>query len=120
DLTMLVIKRGDRYGIRLRDKNSAFRREFRGLHWYPVKESARVNARWVAANGKLVIPNILGQKDEEVCPGYAVFVWGGHEQRLYPTEVDGKLFLVFRDLTSGKDTYPVGRFLIADLPRDGL
>src|SRR5215475_7527522 len=27
DLTMFVIKRGDRYGIRLRDRNSAFRRD---------------------------------------------------------------------------------------------
>src|SRR5262249_13630569 len=37
DFTMFAIKRGDRYGIRLRDRNSAFRREFSGLHWYPVK-----------------------------------------------------------------------------------
>src|SRR5512140_1447198 len=39
NLTMQVIKRGDRYGIRLRDKNSSYRREFKGLGWFPVDEA---------------------------------------------------------------------------------
>jgi uncharacterized protein len=26
---------------------------------------------------------------------------------------------VFRDLTAGKETYPAGRFLYADMPRNG-
>ena len=47
------------------------------------------------------------------------FVWAGQEQRLYPTEEDGRLFFVFRDLTAGKETYPAGRFLYSDMPRDG-
>jgi uncharacterized protein (DUF1684 family) len=119
DLTMFPIKRGDRYGIRLKDKNSSFRREFTGLHWYPVKESARVTARFVATPEKLTIPNILGQKEEETCPGYAVFQWQGRELRLYPTEEDGRLFYVFRDLTTGHETYPAGRFLYSDMPLDG-
>jgi uncharacterized protein len=119
DLTLFIIKRGDRYGIRLRDKNSSFRREFSTLHWYPVKESARITARFVAAREKITIPNILGQKEEETSPGYAVFQWAGQEQRLYPTEEDGRLFFVFRDLTAGKETYSAGRFLYSDMPRDG-
>jgi uncharacterized protein len=119
DLTLFVIKRGDRYGIRLRDKNSSFRREFSTLRWFPVKESARITARFVATREKITIPNILGQKEEETSPGYAVFQWAGNEQRLYPTEEDGQLFFVFRDLTAGKETYPAGRFLYADTPRDG-
>jgi uncharacterized protein len=119
DLTMFVIKRGDRYGARLRDKNSSFRREFTALHWYPVKESARITARFVATREKITIPNILGQKEEETSPGYAVFEWAGHEQRLYPTQEDNQLFFVFRDLTAGKETYAAGRFLYADMPRNG-
>jgi uncharacterized protein (DUF1684 family) len=120
DLTMFVINRGDRYGIRLRDKNSLFRREFSGLHWYPVKASARVKARWIATRENIAIPNILGQTEVEASPGCAVFLWEGHEQRLYPTEEDGRLFFVFRDLTAGAETYPAGRFLYADMPHDGF
>src|SRR5690348_10476269 len=83
DLTLFAIKRGDRYGIRLRDKNSSFRRSFSNLHWYPVKPAARITARFVATPGKIAIPNILGQTEEEIGPGYAVFQWEGKEQRLY-------------------------------------
>ena len=78
-----------------------------------------MTARWVAAAGKIVIPNILGQRDEENSPGYAVFQWDGREQRLYPTEEEGRLFFVFRDLTTGKETYPAGRMFYADMPHDG-
>jgi uncharacterized protein (DUF1684 family) len=79
-----------------------------------------VTARFVATPGKITIPNILGQKEEETSPGYAAFRWDGQEIKLYPTEEDGRLFFVFRDLTTGKETYPAGRFLYADMPRDGL
>ena len=47
-LTLFPIERGNRYAIRLRDKNSSFRRDFRGLHWFPIKESARITARFIA------------------------------------------------------------------------
>jgi uncharacterized protein len=42
--------------------------------------------------------------------------------RLYPIlEEPGarQLFFIFRDLTTGKDTYGAGRFLYTDLPKDG-
>src|ERR1051325_8152345 len=98
NLTMFPIKRGDRYGIRLRDKNSAFRREFTGLHWFPIQQSARVTAEWVNEPKKMGIPNILGQTEDEKSPGYARFHWAGHELRLRPIEEDGQLFFIFRDL----------------------
>lgn len=119
DLTMFPIQRGERYGIRLRDKNSTFRREFTGLHWFPIHQSARVTAAWVNEPAGMRIPNILGQTDDEKSPGYAKFQWAGHELRLRPIEEDGRLFFIFRDLTSGKETYPAGRFLYADMPAGG-
>jgi uncharacterized protein len=119
NLTLFPIQRGDRMGIRLKDKNSSFRREFTSLHWYPVKESARVTARFVSAPGRLTIPNILGQKQDETCPGYAEFEWEGRTLRLYPTQEDDRLFFVFRDQTAGGETYGAGRFLYADLPQNG-
>jgi uncharacterized protein (DUF1684 family) len=41
DLTMFVIGRGERYGIRLRDKNSEARRTFTGRAWFPVRTPIR-------------------------------------------------------------------------------
>src|SRR6516162_5103590 len=41
-LTMFVIQRGNRYGIRLKDKNSATLKMFPGLKYFPVQEQYRV------------------------------------------------------------------------------
>src|SRR2546423_9177111 len=34
--TFYLIKREERFGIRLKDSNSEARRNFKGLHWFPV------------------------------------------------------------------------------------
>lgn len=116
DLTLLLIRRGDRFGIRLKDKNSELRKEFRGLRWFPPQESYRVSARWVAfpAPRPLPIVNILGITEPQPSPGYAVFTLEGREHRLQPVLEGSRLFFIFRDRTSGKDTYPAGRFLYAE------
>jgi uncharacterized protein (DUF1684 family) len=120
-LSMHVIERGKRYGIRLRDKNSRFRREFTGLHWFPVNESYRITAPFVPYNParKIAIPNVLGDTETETSPGYVVFTLGGVECKLEPVSEGGQLWFIFRDLTGAKETYPAGRFLYADPPKDG-
>lgn len=123
-LTMHVIQRGQRFGIRLKDQDAAARREFSGLQWFPVDESFRVTARFVpyAPPRPLSVPNILGEIEEMRSPGYAVFTLQGKEVRLEPVlESAGaqELFFIFRDLTAGKETYPAGRFLYSSLPVDG-
>lgn len=122
DLTMLVIKRGERYGLRLRDKNSRRRREFKGLRWFPVQESYRVTARFVPhpQPTQLSIPNVLGDVIKMDSPGVLLFKLNGHEYSLEPVGEENKLFIIFRDLTSGKETYPAGRFLYAAAPVNGL
>ncbi|MBI3695725.1 MAG: DUF1684 domain-containing protein [Acidobacteria bacterium] len=122
DLTLYVIERSGRYAIRLKDKNSKFRREFTGLRWFPPKGAYRVTARFVPYSPPktLSIPTILGDVEKLPSPGYAVFTLHGHELRLDPVPGDnGGLFFIFRDLTTGKETYPAGRFLDTDPPRDG-
>jgi uncharacterized protein (DUF1684 family) len=123
-LTMQVIKRGQRYAIRLKDKDSTLRKAFTGLHWYDVKEDYRVTARFVSygASRPVKVPNILGQTEAMPSPGYAVFPLNGKEVRLEGVlEEPGaeQLFFILRDETSGKETYPAGRFLYAELPKQG-
>jgi uncharacterized protein len=121
DLTMQVVKRGVRYGIRLRDKNSSYRKEFKGLHWFPVDEAWRIRAKFVPYNPpkQIAVLNIIGDTEQDPCPGYLTFTLAGKEYRLEPIAEDNQLFVIFRDLTAGKETYPSGRFLYADAPRDG-
>ena len=65
------------------------------------------------------IADVLGETTPTPSPGYVTFTLRGKEYRLEPVTEDNLLFFMFRDLTSGKQTYPAGRFLYADLPRDG-
>jgi uncharacterized protein (DUF1684 family) len=125
DLSLFVIERGDKHAIRLRDKNSAMRRAFTGLRWYPISRNYRITARFVSypKPKPISIPNILGTVSDSPSPGYATFTLNGREVRLEPileAPDAEELFFIFKDLTSGTETYPAGRFLYADMPKDGM
>jgi len=121
NLTLFVIQRGSRHGIRLKDKNSAARKAFTGLRYYPVKEQYRVKAKFVpyAPPKKIAVPNVLGNIEEERSPGYVVFTLNSHQCKLDPIGEGDGLFFIFKDLTAGKETYPSGRFLFTAMPKDG-
>ncbi len=121
DFTMFVIKRGGRYAIRMRDLHSQMREEFRGMRWYPVKEQYRVVADFISYHQphKIPIANVLGQTESQPSPGYAQFRLAGHSYRLEPVTEGDQLFFIFRDQTAQDATYGAGRFLYADLPKEG-
>ena len=124
DVNLQVIERGGRYAIRLRDRNAAARREFTGCRWYEIKESYRIEAKWVPypSRRRIKVPNVLGETESMVSPGYAEFDLGGKRVQLVgalETPDSTELWFILRDQTSGKETYPAGRFLYADLPKAG-
>ena len=86
DLTMFVIQRGNRFAIRVKDKNSVTRTAFTGLKFFPVKEEYCVKARFVPNDPpkKIPVPNILGDIEEESSPGYVEFTLNGQKCRLDP------------------------------------
>ena len=120
-LTMFVIERGKRFGIRLKDKDSDQRKDFTGIKYFPVDERYRVTAKFVPYHPPKMIsvPDILGETSSEPSPGYAEFTLNGRTCRLDPIVEGDELFFIFKDLTSGKETYPPGRFLYAELPKNG-
>ncbi len=122
DLTFYVHASGTRMAIRLKDKNSKLRREFHGLHWYPVNEAYRFSAKYVAypSPREVQVENILGDRGPVYLVGYVVFSMNGKEYQLDAEDNgDGSLFIVFRDLTSKTSTYQAARFLDTDPPKDG-
>ena len=121
-LRLLVIQRGDRYGIRLKDPESEARVHFKGIESFPANEQYRVVAKWIADAKKIPILNVLGQTEDSESPGYAEFQLHGREFTLRPIlEEPGatELFYIFKDETSGKETYPAGRFFYSAMPKDG-
>ena len=122
DLTFFVHASGGRFGIRLKDKNSQLRKEFKGLHWYPVNDAYRFTAHYVAypSPKEVEIETTLGDHDKLYLEGYVTFALGGKEYRLdAEKDASGGLFIVFRDLTSKTETYQSARFLDTDPPKDG-
>ena len=120
--TFYLIRREDRFGIRLKDSNSEARRNFKGLHWFPVDETYKVAARLEPGTEEkeVKVPNVLGGFFKEKSPGRVKFTIGGKEQSLQALEEnDGSLFLIFADQSNDKETYKTGRFLYADKAVNG-
>ena len=121
-LTMFVHKSGDRLAIRLRDTNSEIRRNFTGLKWFPPNEAYKVTGKFEPyPTPKAVrVPNILGDLEPYTAPGVVSFRLNGEALKLEVYDAGSaenrRFFIVFRDLTSGKETYPSARFLYADRP----
>jgi uncharacterized protein (DUF1684 family) len=121
-VSMYVIKRSDKYGIRVKDPETPERRGFHGFQYFPISDEYRFTAKWVAQPKSIPILNVIGQTEPSPNPGYAVFQLRGHEYRLYPileTLDAQQLFYIFRDQTSGVETYGAGRFFYSDMPHDG-
>ena len=122
DLTMWVHKSGDRRAIRLRDPQSDLVKSFTGFRWYPIDPRYRVTARFVKdpAPREVRVPTLSGDDQVYSTEGTLVFTLAGRRLRVRPmTTRPGRLFLVFRDATSGRETYGAARFLYADLQADG-
>lgn len=118
-----VIKRGDRYGLRVKDAEAETRTHFRGLEYYPIDPKWRVEARYEAYHPpkKIPITDVTGMTADNISPGAIVFEVDGKEYRLDPILEEGSTdyFIIFRDATSKDTTYPAGRYLYAAPPKEG-
>ena len=124
DLSFFVVKRGERIGVRVKDEQSPARLQFKGLDYFPADPKWRVVATFVPyeAPRKVEIPTVLGTTDTMEAPGLVRFTIEGKELTLEPFVEDPKapsLFFIFKDGTSAKETYGAGRFLYAEMPKDG-
>jgi len=120
-----VIKRRDQYGIRVWDANSPRRRNFPGRAWYPIDPAYRVRAAFTPhpARRMIEVDNTAGTTLLLVNLGVIDFELQGQPLRLevfFDTErKEDHVWLIFRDATSGDETYEVGRFLFTVFEPDG-
>jgi uncharacterized protein (DUF1684 family) len=117
-LKLFVIKRGEKLGLRVKDKRNPARSHFAGLDYFPVDLKWRLDARFEPYDPPKIIPivNVLGMVDNMTSPGALVFEVNGKTHRLDPVLEKGskQLFIIFGDRTTGKETYGAGRYLYAD------
>ena len=119
-----IIRRGNRFAARVKDPEAPTRKDFKGISRYPVDPAWRVEADFIpyATPQTRSIATVLGTTEPMTAPGLLRFKVGKREITLEPMLEDPEhpqLFLIFKDRTSAKDTYPAGRFLYADMPKAG-
>jgi uncharacterized protein (DUF1684 family) len=115
-----VIKRADRFGLRVKDAEAETRTKFEGMDYYPIDGKWRVEATMIPYQPvkKIPITDITGTTSDSDSPGALVFTLEGKEYRLDPILEEGsdELFVIFKDETSRDETYQAGRYLYAAKP----
>lgn len=124
-LNMYVIRREERFALRIKDSHSPAIVGFHGLHLYPPDASYRVTAKWIPYSPPktITLATLVGTKYDQPVPGGAEFVLAGKAFRLEPVLEDpavAKLFFILRDTTSTTTTYGACRFLYTGFPSNGL
>ncbi|OGT55667.1 MAG: hypothetical protein A3E01_17035 [Gammaproteobacteria bacterium RIFCSPHIGHO2_12_FULL_63_22] len=119
DASFIVIKRGGKYALRVRDALAPTRMNFPGIPSFDIDPSFRFNARFTAhpPGKKIDIVNILSMVEPMDNPGTVTFEKDGKSFTLEAVdEGDHQLFLIYADRTSGHESYPAARFLYAEYP----
>ncbi len=123
-LAWTVIRRADRFAVRLRDFDNPALNTFPPIVYYPVDENFRVEAiltRYDRPRIMRVDTVIEGLEYNPSSPGILKFAIGGQTVELEAYNAGDEFLLVFGDATTGRETYPAGRFLYADKPgTDGV
>jgi uncharacterized protein (DUF1684 family) len=116
-----IIKRPDGFAVRIKDNDSATRREFTHLRWFPVDLAWRFEALYTEFEQPetIMLDTLAGGRQQHSSPGFVTFTKAGKEYRLDPVLEGNRLFFIIRDQTSGKSTYGGARFVYTALPKDG-
>jgi uncharacterized protein (DUF1684 family) len=122
DIRMVLHEHGGKYAMRIWDNHRRHRVTLPLRKWFPIDKRFRVHARYT----RYPEPKVSVQADtfgdivDDRLDGYVSFHFDGKTYRLDATESkDEKLFIKFRDLTSGLETYPPSRYIYSEPVKNG-
>jgi uncharacterized protein (DUF1684 family) len=116
-----LIKRGEQLGVRVKDRDNPARVNFKGLEFFPIDPSWRIEATFkpYVPPKVIKIATMISTVEDDSCPGALIFSHDGKECQIdavIERGAENQLFLMISDETSGKETYAVGRQLYTTLP----
>ena len=116
-----IIRRGDRFGIRLRDLEHLRIGLLDSIPSYPFSKKWVVEAELVMFDSArtIEVPTVIdGFTEQYEAPGELIFKMNGKKHALLPFKSGDGYFLIFGDGTNGLETYGAGRFLYTDKIED--
>ena len=122
DERLVIHVTGTTRTLRVRNPNGAPAKEFLGFSWFPIDLEYRVTGRFIAdATPKSMrVLNTFGDNDPYTTDGLIEFALHGQTMQVRPfTTRPKRFYIVFRDASSGHETYETARFVYADLLDDG-
>ena len=122
EIRLVIHRSGGTRSLRVRDPNGPLAKGFRGFQWFPIDPRFRVVGRFTKDKEpkSLQVMNTYGDVDTYKSEGVIEFTLNGDTLRLRPfTTRPKRFYIVFRDASSGHETYEAARFLYADLLDDG-
>jgi uncharacterized protein (DUF1684 family) len=118
-LAWTIIKRDDRFALRLRDFEHPAAKNFAPLEYYPIDPAYRLVATLQPFDEPKILnvnTTIEGLGYHPESPGKLAFEIDGTAHELEAYASGDMLFIVFGDQTSGRETYPAGRFVYTAWP----
>jgi uncharacterized protein (DUF1684 family) len=122
NVRVVVHESGERLWLRVRDPEGGLATSFQGFRWFPIDAAYRVVARFIPdpEPQTFTVINTLNDLTTYTSEGVVEFQLQGRTLRLRPfTTRPRRFYFVFRDASSGGETYATGRFLYADLLENG-
>jgi uncharacterized protein (DUF1684 family) len=117
DVRLVIIQRGNKVGVRMWDNQKIERKKHPERTWYPIDEEFRFLATYTPYEDQNMasFPDLNGEKAEFPVQGFLAFEFQEKKYKLdVNQEKDGTLFVRFWDPTSKDETYPTGRYLVAE------
>jgi len=121
-IRLVVHVSGETRSLRVKDPNGPLAKGFLGFSWFPIDSKYRVVGRFHRdpEPRKIPVVNTFGDVDAYTTEGVVEFPLLGQTLRLRPfTTRPKRFYFVFKDVSSGHETYEAARFLYADLADDG-
>ncbi len=118
-----VIDRNGKKGLRVKDSEAQTRKAFTGIDYFPIDPSWRVEAKWEPYQRRTRSTSRRARYGRQDAGAGQGRVRARRQEVRTAAGVEDKdakeLWFIFADATTSKQTYGSGRFLYADMPKDG-
>ncbi|MBN2043424.1 MAG: DUF1684 domain-containing protein [Anaerolineales bacterium] len=121
EVSIYLVIRNSRFGIRVKYETSPNRVNFEGRVWWPIDIEKRVTAaiEYYDPQKMVDVPDVLGNVNKTAMDCALKFQVGGLEYSLDAFGLpSGQFYILFQDLSCQNGSYPAGRFLVTEYPED--